>query len=231
MCFNKIIIAMLLCVQCFENDVLAQQIIADSIPPFIYTDTAKVDSAQQAEQLMQAAIAHYDGKRFNQSLQSLDKAIAINNHQPLMNVLYYYKALTLTQLEQYNEALTALDTAIRTSPQFKPNYYLQRAKLYIQAQNLANAKHDLEDIAAFDANAYEARTLLGAITLQQNNPQGAIWWLDQAVATAPNYAEAYYYRGFTQFQLLRPVQGCEDLRRAASLNYAPAQQAVQQYCK
>lgn len=218
-------------IQFFVSDSFAQQAAQDSILSFAIQDTSIIDSAREAEQLMQTAITHYDGKRFSQSLQLLNHAIALNNHIPLTNVLYYYKALTLIQLEKYQDAKLMLDTAIYTAQQFKSNYYLQRAKLYWHVQDLVAAKSDLEDIAANDLSAYEARTLLGAVVLQQNNAQGALWWLDQAVQLAPNYAEAYYYRAFAQFQLLRPTQGCDDLRRAAQLQYPLAQQAVQQYCK
>ena len=49
-----------------------------------------------SETLMNEAIAHFDGSRYEKCLDALNKAIEINQNGELSDILYYYSCLLYT---------------------------------------------------------------------------------------------------------------------------------------
>jgi hypothetical protein len=53
---------------------------------------------------------------------------------------------------------------------------------------------------------------------KRKDPQGSLADFARAIAEAPNYYEAYYHRGVAQWQLNKPVEAEQDLRKCLELS-------------
>jgi tetratricopeptide (TPR) repeat protein len=194
------------------------------------TDSAKI--YRETEAFLTAAIADFDGKRYQKSLISLDKAIHHNNHPPLQNILYYYKSLTLAQLENFQGALVYMDSAIGfLGDESKPHYYQQRADYYYQFQNWEAALKDYEQVLKSQPQNAHAHVRVGILNLRSNHPAAAIEKFKTGLDLDGSISEGYYYRAFAYFQLIEPQKACADLQKAQALNYPLAQPAIKNYCK
>jgi tetratricopeptide (TPR) repeat protein len=182
-----------------------------------------------AEDYMKQAIAHFDGGRYQQSLELLEKAILVNKEGRLSDILYYYRGLVFYKMKNYQKMLSSLDTAIAFNPT-KSNYHYYRAEAFFglgdfsQAQNNYKKTVDMEPL-------YDAAWLKYGILLQQNNKiREALIAYDRSIEINTKNPEAYYYRGLLMLQVGMPDKGCLDLEKAADLDYRAAEKAMKQYC-
>ena len=53
---------------------------------------------------------------------------------------------------------------------------------------------------------------------------------DYAIKYDPKYTIAYYNRGLLKIALNDVANACSDFSKASQLNYAPANDAIRQYC-
>ncbi len=148
---------------------------------------------------------------------------------PEQNSKYYYfwkyRSLILIALEKYDEALKAIDVAIRVGSN-------DLSLLNEKARLLGTQKQHSEAIAIYsavinkqpEAFAYNNR---GAAKLDLGNNQGAILDFDRAININPKFAGAYFNRGNAKSDLGNKQEAIIDFDRAIDINpkFADA------YCK
>lgn len=199
---------------------------------------AQSDSLPQAESLLKAAIADYDGARYERAEAQLTQALALcGSERSLCEVLHYYRALTLAQQQRLSEALEALANAISLLPANEKLHYrfLQAEWQHAQQQNAA-ALQTLNQLlpqaetqkSPFLADAY---ALQGQLLLQQNQARPALTALNRALALRAEMPSALYYRAFAFYAVGAPDKACADLHTAADLGHAQAAADAKKYCK
>jgi tetratricopeptide (TPR) repeat protein len=182
-----------------------------------------------AETLMEEAIAHFDGQRYQRSIDLLNEAIDSNSHAPLVPVLYYYRAVSNMKLRKVEAAIEDYSAAIKASP-YKAKYYYNRGLAYFELQQFSAARQDFERTLKLEGADADLYVKLGFLKQQENDLHGALADYNKAIEFNPQFAQPYYYRGLIYLQVLLPEKACTDLQRAAQLNYGPAVSKVREYC-
>jgi tetratricopeptide (TPR) repeat protein/tRNA A-37 threonylcarbamoyl transferase component Bud32 len=159
----------------------------------------KLSNSSNATNLYNRANILYNLKRYNQALDTYDKAIQI---RPEYAEAWNGEAKTLSELEKYKEALDAYDKAI----QIQPNYleaWLGRG--YV----LDNLEKDQEAIDSFDqalkiqSNDSEAWNARGDALMNLQRYEEASESYDKAVYYKPDYYQAWFGRGWALHNLQR----------------------------
>ena len=182
-----------------------------------------------SETLMQEAITHFDGQRYQRSIDLLNEAIDSNNHAPLVPVLYYYRAISKMKMRQLESAIDDYSQAIKASP-YKAKYYYHRGLAYFELQQFGAARQDFERTLKLEGADADLYVKLGFLKQQDNDLHGALADYNKAIEFNPQFAQPYYYRGLIYLQVLLPEKACADLQQAAKLNYGPAMSKVREYC-
>ena len=183
-----------------------------------------------SEDLMKEAIEHFDGGRYNISIEHLNKAIEINEFPQLTDILYFYRAVSKTKFKNYSAALLDYDSAIEIKPD-KSNYLYHRGLTHFQVGNYTKAKEDFQKTLIIDGETADIYFKLGFIKQQYNDLKASISDYTKAIELNPEFAEPYYYRGLIYLQVLLPEKSCADIKKAADLGYQPAIQQHNKYCK
>jgi tetratricopeptide (TPR) repeat protein len=72
---------------------------------------------------------------------------------------------------------------------------------------------------------------LGVCYIKSFNYKEALFYLDKAIGQKNNDGEYYYNRGYAKIQLGKVNEGCEDLQKALSLNFTPAEDLIKKHCR
>ena len=188
-----------------------------------------VKTEKNSELLLQDAIAHYDGKRFNRCLEVLIEALNVNHNGELSDILYYYKALTYIKLNDNLKAISQLDTAIAYNNN-KEHYYFLRAEMQIQSGNFKLADLDLDKTLGLNPAHEGALNNKGMIFQESGIIDEAIEYYNKTLAINPKNGETYYLRGLIYLQNGMPDKGCDDLQKGEDIGHALAKTARIKYC-
>lgn len=200
------------------------------VPRNKYFAQLPVEPDTTSETLMKEAIIHFDGQRYQRSIELLDAAIEINDHEPLTPILYYYRGVAKVKNRDAAGAVKDYDAAIKAAP-YKTKYRYQRGLAHFQLGNYTEARRDFEKTLTLEGSNADLRVKLGFLKQQEDDLQGAIDDYTAAIAHNPNFAAPYYYRGLIYLRVLLPEKACTDLQKAAALGHPNAAASVQQYCK
>ena len=184
---------------------------------------------KNAEELMKEAITHFDGGRYQKSVECLDKAIEVNEFSQLTDILYFYRAVSKSKLNNHLGAIEDYTNAIKTNP-YKSKYIYHRALAYFQVGEYDNAKNDFQATLAMDGENADIYLKLGFLKQQENDLKGAIEDYSKAIAFNPKLPDSYYYRGLIYLQVLLHDKACPDLKKAADLGHALALRQYDKYC-
>lgn len=185
--------------------------------------------APNPEDLMKEAIVHFDGGRYAKSIELLDEAIKVNKFEQLTDILYYYRAISKTKINQYSEALADYSKAIETNP-YKSKYFYHRGLTYFQIGNYEQAKNDFTTTLSMDGENADIYVKLGFLKQQENDLKGAIEDYTKAITFNSKLGDAYYYRGLIYLQVLLPEKACTDLQKATDLGHPLALRHYDKYC-
>lgn len=188
-----------------------------------------LEQEKNAEDLMKEAIAHFDGGRYQKSVQLLDEAIKINEFDQLSDILFFYRGVSHTKLQQLDAALEDYTKAINIKPQ-KSKYLYQRGLTAFQLERYSIAQHDFEQVLQLDGPNADIYVKLGFLKHQQGLQQEALKDYNKTIELNPKLAGAYYYRGLLYLQVLLREKACADLQKAADLGDARAEKALRTYC-
>jgi tetratricopeptide (TPR) repeat protein len=182
-----------------------------------------------AEVLMKQAIAHFDGQRYQRSIDLLNEAIDSNQHEQLVPVLYYYRAVSKMKMRQVAAAVEDYSAAIEASP-YKAKYRYHRGMAYFELKKYAKAREDFERTLTMEGGDADLYVKLGFLKQQENDLHGALADYSKALEFNPQFDQPYYYRGLIYLQVLLPEKACADLHEAARLGHAQAGEKLRKYC-
>ena len=188
------------------------------------------EKEKTSEDVMNEVIAHFDGGRYQKSVEKLDEAIEINSHEPLTNVLYYYRANAKSKLGDFVSAVIDYNEAIAYAPK-KSHYYYHRANAHYQNESYENAEKDYLAYMKIEGESADIHMKLGFLKQGENALKGAVSEFTKAITLNPKLAEAYFLRGAVYLRVLMHEQGCEDMQKAAELGHERADRRYTKYCE
>jgi tetratricopeptide (TPR) repeat protein len=183
-----------------------------------------------SEDMLNLAVSEFDGKRYENCLNTLNRAIEINHNGELSDILYYYRALTYLKLEQENKAICDLDTAIAFNNQ-KIHYRELRLELNMHSIKFNDALTDIEQILVSNPNHELALLNKGIIMQQSGEIQNAVNLYSKILTINSQNKESLYLRGMIYLQNAMADKGCVDIQLSANMNYKPALEALSRYCR
>jgi len=190
--------------------------------------------------LIESALGHYpdspillntlgsmaiDSGSYAKALIYLDKAIASDKNYAYA---WYHKGMAENKLKNYSQSLDDFSHAIKLNPAYIDAYF-GRGNIYRVTGEYQKALNEYSLVRRMNRNYFGAWQDRAIVKGNLNDYKGAIDDLDRAIALDPNFGASYYLRGIAKFET--QVNGCEDLRKALSLNYQPAQKALEYYCR
>ena len=105
-----------------------------------------------------------------------------------------------------------------------------RAFVRKQLGDHAGAFADVEKALLLAPDDPDAWTMKGNLHLLYGEFEEAIAHFDRAVSLTSDHANALFNRGLAYHMTYRPLQGCDDLRRAAALGSQEAADALIYFC-
>ena len=131
--------------------------------------------------LMNGRIA-LEKSELENSYRSFEKAI---EYDPELATAYYYQGVVCQRWQRYDNALEKYTKAYDLDAD-NAGYYLAKAEMMIQLDQLDAVAAELEEKAKyFDQNA-AMRAMLGHVKRRQGDHQGAAIWFKQATMLAPD---------------------------------------------
>lgn len=185
---------------------------------------------KNAEILMKEAIIHFDGARYQKSIEILDEAIEINEFPQLAPILHFYRAVSKVKINQYQAAIEDYSKAIQLNPQ-KSKYIYHRGLAYFQLSEYELAKKDFQTTLVMDGGNADIYVKLAFLKQQENDLKGAIEDYTKAIEFNPKFSTPYYYRGLIYLQVLLHDKACLDLKKAADLGHPLALRQYDKYCE
>lgn len=147
---------------------------------------------------------------FESALKNYEKAISLQESKNL----YYCKALTLSKLQRYEEALLCVDQA-----NLDKDYWNLKAECFIQLRRYQEALECYQSAKSLDKNdvCLYIKCAMASFFLQNNKT--ALVYLNQAIRLKPNYAYAWLLQGWIRATLGKPKkQVLADLAKATQFN-------------
>jgi len=88
----------------------------------------------------------------------------------------------------------------------------------------------LQKSLSLNASQEKANFMVGYIFAQEKNYAKAILAYSAAIKINANYAEAYYWRAFSYFELQKNQLACADWKKAKKLNFKDAINQLNKNC-
>jgi len=125
---------------------------------------------------------------------------------------------------KYDEAMLDFDRAIELKPNLSVAY-ANRSLSRVAMSDLEGAERDARRAYELDDESVAAHLVLGRVEANRGDPDSALEWFDLAVATDPEDASTWWWRGrFYRDVLAAGNPALEDFNKAIEL--APAQAAL-----
>ncbi len=161
------------------------------------------------------------------AIEDFNKAIKMN---PEYKAAYINRALAKATIEDYTGAIADFTKVVELDPTYVSGYY-EIGNLKRKTEDFAGAIEAYDKVVILvtdDANTYFFR---GLAKCKTQDYKGGIIDFAKAIELNPQFGDAFYNRGLANFMNYDETAACEDLRRAAALDYAGASDAVKKFCK
>jgi serine/threonine protein kinase/tetratricopeptide (TPR) repeat protein len=146
--------------------------------------------------LANRGVMNYRRRHLDEAIRDLKDAIKVN---PAGLEAYINLSQAYQDLQQWNDAIQALDKAVEQAPRV-PALLHKRAELHFARRNWAEAKKDYSD--AIENEPKDSKSNLRVVCLvklgwlldRESNSQGALSYFDRAIAINPSYGLAHRFR-------------------------------------
>ena len=187
-----------------------------------------------------------------QHFASIDEQTAAIVREPGNALHYYARALDFYLVQDFDNALSDLDEAIRCDSAFMPAYfsraliyykqleYRKRDKNYevemklekeyqVRAYDYNKVKDDLDKVIRLAPDFVYAYYNRGNILTAMKDYRGALADYTKAIELDPRFADAYFNRGLTNIFLGNNTQGIRDLSKAGELGIFSAYNIIKRF--
>jgi tetratricopeptide (TPR) repeat protein len=133
---------------------------------------------------------------------------------------YAYQARLLARLEEYEQALTALDRAVQLAP-LDEGLVILRGDIHRQADEFSKALQDYTRVLEQHPEAVTARIRRAEVLHAGGNFDQALQDINDALHHEPRSLRLLYRRGLILADLRRPREASADFRAVAQLSPDP----------
>jgi tetratricopeptide (TPR) repeat protein len=130
---------------------------------------------------------------------------------------YAYQARLYARLQEYEQALAAVDRAIAFAP-LDRDLVILRGDIYREAQEFSKAMLDYSRVLEQDPQAVTARIHRAEMLLAAGNPAQALQDINDALKHEPRSLRLLYRRGLVLTELRRIKEACNDFRQVVQLS-------------
>jgi tetratricopeptide (TPR) repeat protein len=167
----------------------------------------------RAQQAFDAAQRLFDVARYDETIVSCDRAVAL---KPGLAEAYLLRGKAHAALYQGDQAIVDFTKAVELRSR-DPQVLLERASAYLDQKNYTAAIADATAALAVDPNLARAHNLRGTGLRGARDTQAAIAEFTRAVEIDPN-SDNYYQRGATYQLLADHGHAIEDFTQAIALD-------------
>jgi tetratricopeptide (TPR) repeat protein len=147
-------------------------------------------------------------------LTDYNRAIAL---KPDFTEAYTNRAVIKAQvLNDLSGALQDLSYSIKLNPKSDSNHY-NRGDILYMAGRQTEALLDFRQVRDLAPTGVTGLVAIGIIAMEQGQLTSAITSFNQAIATAPQFGDAYKYRGLAHRRQGNTAQAIQDWRKASQL--------------
>ncbi len=130
---------------------------------------------------------------------------------------YAYQARLYARLQEYEQALAAVDRAIAFAP-FDRDLVILRGDIHREAEEFSKAMLDYSHVLEQDSQAVTARIHRADMLLAAGKPAQALQDINDALKHEPRSLRLLYRRGLVLADLRRIAEACADFRQVARLS-------------
>lgn len=186
---------------------------------------AKADPVQSKSFFMRGQV--YD--RLGRKEEALrDYTQALNNNAENIQA-YYNRGLLMHSVNRWEEALSDYSHALALDTAFV-EAYVNRANIYRDQGRAEEAMTDYATAIRLNPKFEKAFGNRGFLLQKRNAHNEAIEDFNQAININPQYSTALTARGYSYLKINQLAAACLDLRAAAAMGNAQAQQLMSQVC-
>jgi tetratricopeptide (TPR) repeat protein len=182
---------------------------------------------QETIMLFQKGTTAYENGEYAQGVEYFKQVLL---KYPADRRAYYNLGLGHFHLNNFQEALSAYNNAIRIKPDDALSYQY-RGRVYYMMENFPECLKDYEKVVEINPDDPIAYYNVGTAKGRIGNYLGAIKDFDRAIELDPDYGDAYYNRGLANYYQRRLHEACYDWRMAHSLGHYEAEKAIRAYCE
>ena len=171
--------------------------------------------------LVHAKLGHTE-----QAKADMDQSLLLAQDKPH---IFFQRALARKQVGDLSGAQADYDRALELAPDYLEAQY-NRAFVRKQLGDHAGAFADAENALRLAPEDPQVWTIKGTLHMLYGEFNEAVECFDRAISLDADNANALYNRGLAYHMHYQPLQGCEDLRRAAALGSREADDALIYFC-
>lgn len=161
--------------------------------------------------------AKYSLKRYEDAILDFTKSLELKKND---GYSYNGRANCYYMLKKYKEARIDYTKAIELLPDEAPTYRRWRGICNYNLNFAQEALDDFKTYLAKDANDSYILLMAGHSLYVLEDYQQAIEYYNKAINVKSDYTEAYYWRGYSYFNLGKKVEAKRDVDKAVSLDPA-----------
>ncbi len=163
----------------------------------------------------------------HKALNDLNKLLAINAKE---EQAFIDRSVIKGKLEDYEGSIKDCDAAIKLNDSLA-RAFSNRAYAYLKLKHFEQASLDANRALELDSTLAVAYFVKGRSIGTRERLSEAIGYFDKAIEYSPTYGAAYYIRGLAKIHLKDTLNGCEDLHKAAKLDFTMAEKYISRFCE
>lgn len=133
---------------------------------------------------------------------------------------YAYQARLYAKLQEYEQALAAVERALQLMP-LDDSLILLRGDIHREAQEFSQALADYAQVLEARPDSVTARMRLSEINREKGNYQAALQDLNEALKLEPRSLRLLYRRGLVLVDLRRTIEAIADFKSVSQLSPDP----------
>lgn len=152
------------------------------------------------------------------------------NLKPSDETVLYNRGRAYEELGDYDKALSDFKKVLKIDPT-NQNALLSYGKQFYREKDYGNAAFQFEKAFKLNNSSSQIALLLARALHKSGEVDKAMEHYNIAISNDDKNAEAYMYRGALKYYQKRKTSGCNDIQRARNMEYAPAEDLYNKYCK
>ncbi len=150
--------------------------------------------------------------------------------KPSDETVLYNRGRAYEELENYEKALKDFERVLKLNPT-NQNALLSYGKHFYREQDYKNAAFQFEKAYKQNSSSSQVALLYARALHKSGQVEKAMEHYNIAISNDDNNAEAFMYRGALKYYLKQTTSGCNDIQKARNMEYEPAEDLYNQYCK